>query len=90
MHGATIKMLSLYLPTYTINTPRTTSSSQYFKIIQKSDFSSECEHAVSESMRTSTLAPTLSDTEVNTEPVSATTRKEKKVTSSVYNCTVKY
>ena len=33
---------------------------------------------MSESMRTSTLAHTLSDTEVNTAPASATTRKEKK------------
>jgi len=72
------ELLTLYLPTDAINTPSTMSFSQYFEMTQKSDFSSEYEHAVSESMRTSTLAPILSDTEVNTEPAAATTRKEKK------------
>jgi hypothetical protein len=44
---------------------------------QISDFSSESAYAISESMRTSTLAPTISDTVVNTEPASGTTRKKK-------------
>jgi hypothetical protein len=72
------ELLSLYLPTDTINTPSTMSFSQYFEMAQKSDFSSEYEYAMSESMWTSMLAPTLSDTEVKTGPASATIRKKKK------------
>jgi hypothetical protein len=33
---------------------------------------------MTESMRRSTLAPSISDTDVNTEPASGTTREEKK------------
>lgn len=70
------ELLSLHLPTDTINSPSTMSFSQYFEMTQKQDFSLEYEHVVSKSMRTSTLAPTLWDTGVITEPASATTRKK--------------
>jgi hypothetical protein len=67
------------LPAHTINTPSTMSYSQYFEMTQKSDISSESEHAVSMSRRISTLVPTVRDTDVITEPASAATRKEKTV-----------